>query len=202
MAQPLDNGRDYRPTENGDEMRIISRVCAVTFLVILAMGSAVVPASAAGARNGVALQQAREVQGLLVHNPSSVQISADAVRLSDGSVITVFTKDDAVVPNSASGRCAGGHLCLFANSNWGGDQWTSSATSCAAVNLFNYFMGNGKSWADQASSIDNPLPRPAGQAQFFHNNQSIAYLQPGHYLRNLATDGYNDRIESLYPCGH
>ncbi|HEY6798770.1 MAG TPA: peptidase inhibitor family I36 protein [Kineosporiaceae bacterium] len=204
--------RSARPTiksftiKRRKQMRIISRLGAVAAAAALVSGLTMSGASATPTgetgRSDASVPVATEVRGLLAHNAGSVQINSDTVRLSDGSTITAFAVDARAVPNSASTRCPGGHLCLFANSNWGGDQWTSSASSCAAVNLFDYFMGNGKSWADQASSIDNPLPRPSGQAEFFHNNRAIAFLSPGHYLRNLATDGYNDYIESLYPCGH
>jgi hypothetical protein len=190
-------------------MRIIARLGIASVTAALITGLAVGWASAdqtSHVTNTEATSVAQEVHGLLAHNAGSVQINADTVRLSDASTITAFASPDGVSPASASGRCPGGHLCLFANSSWGGDQWTSSATSCAAVNLFNFFMGNGKSWADQASSIDNPLPRPGGNASFYHNNTFMLSLQAGHFLRNLTSDSSatggnaNDKIESLFPC--
>ncbi|HEY0690557.1 MAG TPA: hypothetical protein VGD71_16140 [Kribbella sp.] len=190
-------------------MGIITRIgiasAAATLITGLAVGSA--SASQTGhVTNTTAISNSQEVHGLLAHNAGAIQVSADTVRLPDGSTITAFTSADGVTPASASGRCPGGHLCLFANSSWGGDQWTSSATSCGAVNLFNYFMGNGNSWADQASSIDNPAPRPGGNASFYHNNTFMLSLQAGHYLKNLVNDSSatggnaNDKIESLFPC--
>ncbi|MFN2592571.1 MAG: peptidase inhibitor family I36 protein [Candidatus Dormibacteria bacterium] len=191
-------------------MRIISKFGVAAAAAALFAGVVVSSASATTTTtqvsNGASAAVAQQVRGLLAHNAGSIQVSADAIRLSDGSTNTAFAPSGGMIPDSASGRCPGGHLCLFVNSNWGGDQWTSSATSCGFVNLSGYFLSNGSPWTNQASSIDNPEPRPGGSARFYHNGAFMLALQHGHYLRDLSQDSSatggnaNDKIDTLYPC--
>jgi len=142
----------------------------------------------------------REVRGLLLHNPGSKQISVDSIRAKGDVIISA-------IPDSASRRCPGGHLCLFWDSVWRGDQLTMGPyNGCGYYNLNNYYGSDGHSWANEASSIDNPLPRPNPPARFAHGGTYVFAVPGGHYYKNLADDygsnGHvmNDYITNVHTC--
>jgi hypothetical protein len=145
------------------------------------------------------------VSRVLAANPGAVQISPNSVQLDEGVTLIVPTEHDAVVaPNSASGRCLGGNLCVFQDSNFNGS--ILQLSGCKDVNLANFNMDNGHPWNNQVSSIDNPLPR-SGPAKFFNNGNLMLTLNGGSFLKNLASDtsadgtgNANDKIDTVRTC--
>ncbi len=142
---------------------------------------------------------ARDVRQILVRNPGSRQISPNSVRLERGVVMTVR-------PASASGKCPGGFLCLFQNTNFDGYQITLGRNDkCDYIDLTPINMPTGTSWANQASSIDNPQPRPSS-AWLYHDRVHEYTLNAGSYLKDLthntALNGHsmNDYITSVATC--
>lgn len=140
-----------------------------------------------------------EVKGLIAHNPGSRQISWNSIRTRDGSVITAR-------PNTVSGRCQNGYTCLFWDTNFDGDQLTKGPyNDCYFYDLRSDFGSNGRTWANEASSIDNPNPRP-GSALLEHGGKVMYTLGAGHYLRDLTKDkasnghSMNDYIDFLWTC--
>lgn len=150
---------------------------------------------------------AQKVARLIAVNPGATQVGPNMVKLDEGVTAIVPSEQDLVInPRSASGRCRGGNLCLFQDSNFGGS--ILQISTCSTVNLANFNMDNGLPWNNQASSIDNPLPR-TGQAQFFDNTNGTGFmlaLAGGRFLRNLTQDtsatggNANDKIGSVKPC--
>jgi hypothetical protein len=140
-----------------------------------------------------------EVKGLLAHNRGSHQVSRNSIRTRDGAVITAR-------PNTVSGRCQNGYTCLFWDSDFDGDQLTLGPyNDCYFYDLHDYYGSNGRTWVNEASSIDNPNPRP-GPALFYHSGSKIYSLGAGHYLRNLTKDkasnghALNDYIDFVWSC--
>jgi hypothetical protein len=106
------------------------------------------------------------------------------------------TTASVVTPASASGRCAGGHLCLFTDSGFGGS-YNQENTGCVDI--------TGFSTANKVSSIDFPGPG-SYEAWFFDNGNLVLALNQGHYLKNLASDSSasggnaNDKIDEVFIC--
>jgi hypothetical protein len=159
---------------------------------------------------------AQQVHGLLVHNPGAVQISPDSVELpGQGIVLGVADPSPhsgaAVTPDSASGVCPAQWVCLFKDSAFRGG-FVKFFNCGTWFNLSNYFMSNGSSWANQASSIDNP--QSGGVVSFFRHGSGGTQLQlnAGHYLTNLQSDSgpnpnpganhntWNDWITQVHAC--
>jgi hypothetical protein len=91
-------------------------------------------------------------------------------------------------------------VCLFWDSLFRGDQLTMGPyNGCRYYNLHNYYGSNGRSWADRASSIDNPEPRPNPPARFAHELHYVFAVAGGHYYKNLANDyGSNGHVMNDY----
>jgi len=103
-------------------------------------------------------------------------------------------------PASASGRCAGSHLCVFQNSSFGGsyNQFTMPASGrCVDI--------TGFSTANQVSSIDFPAPG-SHQAWFYDAGHFVLSLNQNHYLKDLSKDtsasggNANDKIDEVIIC--
>jgi hypothetical protein len=188
------------PTRFTRSGRLLAVVALIAMLFFVPLGPAAAVSSDAVSSDAVSSDAAathawvaHEVGALLAHNPGSVQISERSVRAAGGAVITA-------VPASASGRCPGGNVCVFWDSVWRGDQLTMGPyNGCAYYNLNNYYGSNGQSWANKASSIDNPLPRPNPPARFAHNGTYVFSVAGGHYYKNLAEDyGSNGHVMNDY----
>ena len=178
----------------------LSAIAAIGAVLLLPVASSAASASVhpQGAR-AAWVAHAHEVRSLLTHNPGSRQISADSIKTTDGAVITAR-------PATVSGRCQNGYTCLFWDSNFNGDQLTLGPyNDCGYYDLRYDYGSNGRAWANEPSSIDNPGPRP-GSALFYHNGAKIYTLGAGHYLRDLtkdkASDGHsmNDYITEAWSC--
>lgn len=162
---------------------------------------------ATGDPSNTADSVAQKVARLIAFNPGATQVGPNMVKLGEGVTAIVPSEQDLVInPRSASGRCLGGNLCLFQDSNFGGS--ILQISTCSTVNLATLNMDNGHPWNNQASSIDNPLPR-TGQAQFFDNTNGTGFMLAvagGHFLKNLTSDtsatggNANDKIGSVKPC--
>src|SRR4051812_28393200 len=60
------------------------------------------------------------VAGVIAANPGATQVGPDEVQLEDGATVIVPSAGGAIHPDTASGRCTNGQLCLFVDSNFGG----------------------------------------------------------------------------------
>jgi len=172
---------------------------ALLLLPLVGAGAASASASVHQPNSASAQWVAHEVKGLLAHNPGSSQIGSDSIETQSGATITA-------IPNTVSGRCQNGYLCLFWDSNFGGDQLTLGPyNDCAYYDLHYDYGSNGHNWANEPSSIDNPGPRP-GSALLYHNGSKIYTLGAGHYLRDLTKDkasnghAMNDYITEVWSC--
>jgi hypothetical protein len=189
-----------RPFANHRLTRL-SAIWAVGALLLLPVASSA-PASASVAAHPESTRAtwvAHEVKGLLAHNPGSRQISSDSIKTTSGAVITA-------VPDTVSSRCQNGYTCLFWDSNFNGDQLTLGPyNDCDYYDLHYYYGSNGREWANEPSSIDNPNPRP-GSALFYHDGSQIYTLGAGHYLRDMTKDkasnghSMNDYITEVWSC--
>jgi hypothetical protein len=174
-----------------------------------------IPASAAPSASQDKAWVARQVRGLLKYNPGATQISPNAVRYKGAILgVTVPGQPGSVAPDSVSGLCPNDWVCLFWDENFnitfGGRQagpWIKFYNCGVNYNLFNYKIGTGTSWADEASSIDYPGSASSHEAKFNHDGNWWLYLYRDHYLRNLTLDGgpnphgnSNDWITGLYAC--
>jgi hypothetical protein len=205
-------------------IRKIAAVAAITVAGVLGVGSQAAlagapPAHRAAAAGPSASQDkawvARQVRGLLRYNPGAVQISSNAVRYKGAILgVTVPGQSRAVTPDSVSGLCPNNWVCLFwdkdFNITFGGRRsgpWIKFYNCGVNYNLYNYKIGTGVSWADEASSIDYPGSASGNEAKFNHDGNWWLYLYRDHYLRDLTLDGgpnphgnSNDWITGLYAC--
>jgi hypothetical protein len=191
------------PSSTNSGLRRLGRVLTVGALLLLSAAGAGAASASTTVRHPEPAARAwvaHEVRGLLAHNPGSRQISSNSIRTRSGAVIT------AVVPHTVSGRCHNGYLCLFWDTNFKGDQLTLGPyNDCYYYDLRYDYGSNGDTWANEASSIDNPNPRPA-KAILQANHRQAYYLNPGNYLRDLTKDkafnGHtmNDYISEVWTC--
>lgn len=130
------------------------------------------------------------VAGVIAANPGAMQVGPDEVQLEDGMIVIVPSAGGAIHPDSVSGRCTGGNLCLFVDSNFNGAILQLSG-ACRTVDLRQRFRGTGLPWSNAVSSIDNPAPG-SGPARFYNNGRLMLALAKGHYLRDLSQDTSDD----------
>jgi hypothetical protein len=144
------------------------------------------------------------VAGVIAANPGATQVGPNEVQLDDGVTVVVPSAAGAIHPDSASGRCKDGNLCLFVDSNFNGSKLELSG-ACRRVDLTRRFRAVGVPWSNAASSIDNPAPG-SGPARFYNNGHFVLSLNKGHYLKDLSQDtsadggNANDKIDSVQLC--
>lgn len=107
-----------------------------------------------------------------------------------------------ISPASASGKCRGGNVCVFEDSNFNG-AIVQLPTNCGAnMNLDDHLSDKGYSLANKVSSIDFP-GSGSKQAHFYDNGHPVITVTINHYLKNLAKDSSssggnaNDKIDSV-----
>lgn len=202
--------------------RKILITAAVVAAATLTAGGTAQAAAPAGRTGDTAAS--RLVAGMLRYNPGSKQVGPASVEVGPGVVMTYRPHADTVSrqasPAVSISFCSAGHgdpvgwLCLYQDKNWGG--YEIDFYNCGNVNLGDYYMGDGKQWNDQISSIDND--QTSGVVSVFYNytgsgdpNSSanwrrVISLSAGNYLRNLAdnssADGgnANDKIDIVHVC--
>lgn len=144
------------------------------------------------------------VAGIIAANPGATQVGPNEVQLDDGVIVIVPSAGAALHPDSASGACKGGNLCLFENRNFGGAILQLSGP-CRTVDLRNRNLDRNHSWSNVVSSIDNPDPG-TGPARFYNNGHLVIAVGKGHYLRDLSQDtsadggSANDKIDTVQTC--
>jgi hypothetical protein len=199
-------------------IRKIAVVAAIALTGMLGAGSQAALAGATPAHRPAAAGRAwvaRQVHGLLKHNPGAVQISPNAVRYKGAILGVTMPGQSRAAPDSASEVCPDNWVCLFQDVRFNmGDfpprnsNWIKFYNCGVNYNLFKYFMpSGGAAWANQASSIDYPGSANGHEAKFNHNGNWWLYLYRDHYLRNLTLNGgpnpqhnSNDWITGLYAC--
>ncbi len=141
---------------------------------------------------------------MLIANPGARQISSHAIQVR-GAIMGVGPKRTGRgTPESASGYCHAGDLCLFIAANFG-TPYIYFYQCNVTYNLYNYSLGGGETWADVTSSIDNPQT-PGVTSYFYHSSTYLFTLAATHYLKDLANDpgphngSMNDWITKVKAC--
>ena len=144
------------------------------------------------------------VAGVIAANPGAMQVGPNEVQLEDGVSVIVPSAGGRLHPDSVSGRCTNGNLCLFEDNNFHG-QFLHLSGPCRMVDLRTRFRAVGLPWSNAVSSIDNPAPG-SGPARFYNNGRFMLALLKGHYLRDLSQDSSadggnaNDKIDTVRTC--
>jgi hypothetical protein len=175
---------------------------ATAILVVLAAAFSVTGSAWAAPPPASGKAVAAQVRDAVARNPGARQISANAVELKPGVVMSIVPKT-AVTPLSASG-CLQKHLCLFRAANFYPTDayWYLVFYDCGLENLGDWSMRDGTRWNDQVSSIDNPQSggvvsrfynyNGRGDPMNLANDTELLSLPSGHYLKNLAWDKSED----------
>lgn len=203
-------------------IRSIASCLIAVSAVVVSMTTLNGVAQAAGSASGVSPLTEQKIHGLLKYNPGAKRIGPDSVELEKGVIVTVHpdSGSSGVVPAVSPSLCSlrhgvsAGWLCLYQNSNFGGDE--IDFTVCANRNLGDYRMADGRAWNDQISSIDNDQTSGV-QSRFYNYDGSgdpnssanwalVIVVNAGHYLRDLSQDSSadggsaNDKIDIVHVC--
>ena len=176
----------------------------------LAVGAPVavvrIGASAAADRPSGAQAAAARLDRLVRNNPGAQQLAPNAVRLTDGAIVSF------PMAGVADDKCPYEDLCLFENADFGGERLRLN--HCTTYDLTHYYLSDGRSWRTQVSSFINhlqagrwaylwhkggALPAETGYAnwELLYSSRARAAAEPPHQMASLP---FNDRVEAVRPA--